>query len=102
MTEIRARLAPGREVDDTTFADITTTRVTGRGRDDDGSLVVTFADPLTDDQAAAVRRRIMSTTPTEEQLRADAEKWLDALPPRLSSDQQQLRRLTEIILGLGE
>jgi hypothetical protein len=99
MREVRARLAPGREIAADDFADLTAVPVESVEWGDDGRLVVTFAADLTPAEVAAVRRRMMSTTSQEEGLRGDAETYLDTTEPDLAEIRAQVERLTCIVLG---
>lgn len=101
MTEIRARLAPGRAIQPDTFADLTDHPAAATW-DDDGRIVVTFAADLTPDAESAIRHRIVSMTAREELLRGEAETYLEQPEPSLTEIRAQVARLTEIVLGTEE
>lgn len=97
MTDVHAPLARGRSVAPDDFADLTDVPATvswGEG----GEIVVTFAEPVPDDVAAAVRRRVISRDAREEQVRAEAEAF-DPTTAELAELRSQVARLTEIITG---
>lgn len=95
VTEVSARPAPGREVAFDSFADLTETEVIGVDWVADGFLRVAFDGVLDDTEAAAVRRRLVSATEAEEQLRAECEAYLlHDTTPGPDELHQQLVRLT--------
>lgn len=98
-TVVLARPAIGRSFDVDAFVDITDAPVTETGWE--GTFLrVTFDGDLTDDQAAAVVRRIVSSTPEEEQLRAELVEFL-ATPPDEVRRGQWLAAITRLLLCVG-
>ncbi|WP_193613168.1 hypothetical protein [Nocardioides lijunqiniae] len=96
--DVIARPAPGSEVDRLSFTDLTNVRVVAVEWIPDGFLQVTFAAPITDAEAAAVRRRLISATPAEEELRAACEAYLEhPTTPTLDQVHLQLLRLTQLM-----
>ena len=94
---VTARPAPGREIGPDTFADLTDVPVTEVAWAPDGFLAVTFETDLTDAEAAAVRRRMISATTAEEELRTDLEAYLQHdTTPSLDELHQQIVRLTQL------
>lgn len=93
--DITARPAPGREVDVDSFTDLTGVPVSTVEWASDGWLRVTFDGPLTDPVAAAVRRRMISASTAEEELRTQCEAYLQHnTTPSLDQVHEQLVRLT--------
>lgn len=77
MTTVVARPAAGKSVDSDDFTDLTDVLVDSIDWAAAGMLRVVFAGDLPADVAAAVRRRIVSATPVEEELRGALEGFLD-------------------------
>lgn len=97
--ELRAPLATGGTVGAGDFTDITPLNVSSVGWGADGRLSVVFDGNLSAEQQARVRRRIQSTSRTEEDLRAACEAWADVLVLHdLLAVNAQVRRLTRLVL----
>lgn len=97
MTEVTA--VPARDIGAGDFADIAPdVKDVEVAWTKDGSLRVTFDGDLTKDQAAAVRRRIMTADDEEEALRALCEAFLATDPDTL--DLPTLARSGQVLVRL--
>lgn len=101
MTAVYGRLAPGRELGPADFADLTPVPVTAVEWVADGRLCVTFDGTLTDDEAAAARRRITSPDVDTETVRAQAVRavvgnraYLALAAPTAAETREQVAALT--------
>lgn len=110
MTEVSGRLALGSSVEAADFADLTDVPVESVGFGEDGRVCVVFAGELDPPTEAAVRRRIVSRSPLEEQVRAEAtdlsaqtSAWNSTTDPAALAEQvaaltQQVTALTRLVV----
>lgn len=101
MSSSEVAAKPARDVGRDDFTDLTPVPVKKVEWAEGGHLRVVFERPLSEEEDAAVRRRIVSATAEEEQLRAEAEAFLatPATDTTLEEIRAQLDKLTRLVLG---
>lgn len=105
---VKGRMPTGVAITAADFADLTPVPVVAVAFSDDGKLGVTFASDLDDATRAAVRRRIISRSRTEEQVRAavaasaaEIEAWPPMTAPTMVQIVQRFDVLTRQIRGIA-